>query len=111
MALDVMVMYSPRAREVREVRVQLPDGATVADALRASGLQRLYPELTGSATALGVWGRKARPQQHLQDRDRVEIYRPLLVDPKVARRARFEAQGARSAGLFAQRRPGAKAGY
>jgi putative ubiquitin-RnfH superfamily antitoxin RatB of RatAB toxin-antitoxin module len=41
----------------------------------------------------------------------VEIYRGLLVDPKVARRERFRKQGARAAGLFAKRRPGAKPGY
>jgi hypothetical protein len=41
----------------------------------------------------------------------VELYRPLLVDPKVARRERFRRQGARNTGLFAQRRPGAKPGY
>jgi uncharacterized protein len=39
------------------------------------------------------------------------VYRPLLVDPKVARRERFRTQGARAAGLFAKKRPGAKPGY
>jgi len=43
--------------------------------------------------------------------DRLEVYRPLTVDPKVARRARFVRQGAKTAGLFANKRPGAKAGY
>jgi putative ubiquitin-RnfH superfamily antitoxin RatB of RatAB toxin-antitoxin module len=47
----------------------------------------------------------------LQDHDRVEICRALTVDPKVARRARFVKQGARTTGLFARKRPGAKAGY
>jgi putative ubiquitin-RnfH superfamily antitoxin RatB of RatAB toxin-antitoxin module len=41
----------------------------------------------------------------------VEVYRELLVDPKVARRERFRKQGSRAAGLFARRKPGAKAGY
>jgi len=43
--------------------------------------------------------------------DRLEIYRPLRVDPKVARRERFAKQGARTTGLFARQRPGAKTGY
>nr|MCU0926665.1 RnfH family protein [Hydrogenophaga sp.] len=47
----------------------------------------------------------------LREGDRVEVYRLLRVDPKVARRERFVGQGARRAGLFAQRRPGSKAGY
>ena len=59
----------------------------------------------------GIWGRKARLQQLLRDGDRVELYRPLQVDPKVARRERFARQGARAAGLFAKKRAGAKAGY
>jgi putative ubiquitin-RnfH superfamily antitoxin RatB of RatAB toxin-antitoxin module len=47
----------------------------------------------------------------LVDGDRLEVYRPLTVDPKVARRQRFVRQGAKTAGLFAKKRPGAKAGY
>ena len=43
--------------------------------------------------------------------DRVEVYRPLKVDPKVARRERFARQGARTTGLFARQRPGGKSGY
>jgi sulfur carrier protein len=58
-----------------------------------------------------VWGRRVPLDTPLRDGDRVEVYRPLRVDPKVARRERFVRQGARSTGLFAQRRPGAKQGY
>ncbi|MGA1520051.1 MAG: RnfH family protein, partial [Burkholderiaceae bacterium] len=47
----------------------------------------------------------------LQPYDQLSLCRPLLVDPKTARRQRFEAQGSRRAGLFATRRPGAKPGY
>ena len=63
------------------------------------------------ALALSVWGRKASGNQPLRADDRVELSRPLTVDPKVARRERFAKQGAKSAGLFAKRRAGAKAGY
>ncbi|HYD75609.1 RnfH family protein [Ramlibacter sp.] len=103
--LRVTVMHSPAPREVREQVLQLAKGATVADALRACGLELAEGE------AVGVWGRKAEPTQLLRDRDRVEIARPLRVDPKLARRERFQRQGSRAAGLFAQRRPGAKPGY
>ncbi len=111
MPVQVTVVYSPRPRVVQELVLRLNDGATVADALASSGLYSRFPELETRAPRLGVWGREVRPDQVLQEGDRVEVYRPLLVDPKVARRARFEAQGARGAGLFARRRPGAKAGY
>jgi putative ubiquitin-RnfH superfamily antitoxin RatB of RatAB toxin-antitoxin module len=110
-SLRVTVVHSPAPREVRQWEVLLADGATVLDALRASGVAEAFPALDLGAAAVGVWGRKARPDQLLADGDRVEIYRPLRVDPKVARRERFRTQGARSTGLFASRRPGAKPGY
>lgn len=111
MPVQVTIVYSPRPRVVEERVLRLDDGATLADALQASGWHGRFPELATRVLELGVWGRRARPEQVLQEGDRVEVYRALLVDPKVARRARFEAQGSRGAGLFARRRPGAKAGY
>jgi putative ubiquitin-RnfH superfamily antitoxin RatB of RatAB toxin-antitoxin module len=93
----VTVVYSPAPREVREWQLQLPAGSTVADAIAACGLGN-------EPLDVGVWGRKAAGRQSLRDRDRVEVYRPLVVDPKVARRERFKRQGARAAGLFARKR-------
>ncbi|AVS70332.1 RnfH family protein [Paracidovorax avenae] len=101
----VTIAWSPGPREVREAAMELPAGATVRDALAACG----GPE-DGSATC-GIWGRPVALDRVLQDGDRVEWYRPLRVDPKKARRERFARQGARATGLFAARRPGAKAGY
>lgn len=109
--LQITVVYSPAARDVREVVLQLSAGTTVLQALQTSGLLQLFPVLDPLTLVLGVWGHKAGLTQVLQDKDRVEIYRPLSVDPKVARRERFASQGARSAGLFVKRRAGAKAGY
>ena len=108
--MSIHIVYSPGPREVREWQLDLPPGATVTDALHASGLQQLLAERP-EGLVLGIWGRKARPQQRLRENDRVEVYRALLVDPKAARRERFVRQGARSAGLFAKKRAGAKAGY
>jgi putative ubiquitin-RnfH superfamily antitoxin RatB of RatAB toxin-antitoxin module len=103
----VTVACSPGPRKVLERPLVLPAGATVADAVRASG----WREAEGETAGFGVWGRPCPPEQPLREGDRVEIYRPLQVDPKVARRERFRRQGARAAGLFAGRRPGAKPGY
>ena len=113
MGIRVVVVYSPAAREVHEVALTLEDGMTVAYAIRLSGLLTQFPELDTSLSVLvfGVWGRKAGPNQSLRDCDRIEIYRALQVDPKVARRERFVKQGARTTGLFAKKRLGAKAGY
>jgi len=107
----VTVLYSPAPREVLEWAGLLPAGASVRDALRATGWSHA-PAADGSEAAdVGIWGRRCAIDQALREGDRVEVYRGLLVDPKVARRERFRKQGARAAGLFAQRRPGAKAGY
>ena len=104
LAISVVVCLAPR--EVREWVLDLPVGATVADALRAScGVE------AGDAPSVGIWGRAASLDAVLQPLDRVEIYRPLKVDPKVARRERFAQQGARGAGRFASRRPNSKSGY
>lgn len=109
--LSISLVYSPAPRQVREWVLELPAGATVARALAASGVLKEFPELQAARLVLGIWGRKTTPGHALRDHDRVEIYRSLRVDPKVARRERFNRQGAKRAGLFARTRAGAKAGY
>lgn len=108
-SIAITLVYSPRARLVRELVLHVPQGATVAQALQCSGLfNDGVPEHAGQ----GVWGRKVALGHVLQANDRLELYRPLTVDPKVARRERFARQGPkRAAGLFAKRRPGGAAGY
>jgi putative ubiquitin-RnfH superfamily antitoxin RatB of RatAB toxin-antitoxin module len=107
----VTVIYSPAPRQVLEWPLDLPAGATARQAVLASGLPDVFPAYEAEAAAPGIWGRKVSWDQPLRDRDRVEVYRELKVDPKLARRQRFRKQGARGAGLFAKRRPGGKAGY
>jgi putative ubiquitin-RnfH superfamily antitoxin RatB of RatAB toxin-antitoxin module len=109
--IDVVVVFSPAPREVLEWPLRLPGGSTVRDALAASGLASACPGWDVSSASVGIWGRKAALDQPLRPRDRVEVYRGLRVDPKVARRERFRQQGSRSAGLFARQRPGGKSGY
>jgi putative ubiquitin-RnfH superfamily antitoxin RatB of RatAB toxin-antitoxin module len=106
----VTVLYSPAPREVHEWPVVLAPGATVLQALQACGLQAAFPELDLHHAVVGVWGRKARLDQVVRESDRIEIYRPLKVDPKLARRERFRKQGVRAAGLFARKKE-SKPGY
>lgn len=94
--VEVAVGLAPR--EVRLVRLSLPAGSTVRDALRASGFLGELPGLTEDALAagewsVGIWGRKERPGHVLRERDRIEVVRGLNVDPKEARRMRYRAQG------------------
>ena len=110
--LEITLAYSPAPRIVHELVLTLPEGSKLRDALIASADDARFADLQAATTfEWGVWGRKASLAQTLHDLDRVEAYRPLRVDPKVARRERFAKQGARTSGLFAKRRPGAKPGY
>lgn len=101
--LDVVLAWSPEIGQMREQQVQLPAGATLAQAMALAGWAEGSP--------CGIWGRVCDPGTPLHAGDRVEQYRPLKVDPKVARRERFAQQGARGAGLFSKRRPNSKLGY
>jgi putative ubiquitin-RnfH superfamily antitoxin RatB of RatAB toxin-antitoxin module len=88
-ALAVCVAYSPHAGAVDEVALTLPVGATVRDALLQSRLSDRHPEIDPAAPRVGVWGKLRALDDQLRDQDRVEIYRPLQVDPKEARRLRY----------------------
>jgi putative ubiquitin-RnfH superfamily antitoxin RatB of RatAB toxin-antitoxin module len=90
--LRISVAYSPRAGEVEVTELQLAAGATVDDALRASALGLRHPGLDPVVSTLGIWGKAASRCDVLRDRDRVEVYRPLQVDPKEARRRRQREQ-------------------
>ena len=79
-------------RRFESVGIHLPDVATVGDALAASGFA-----LDG-ITALAVFGERVGQQHRLQDGDRVELLRPLQVDPKEARRRRAGKQSGRTGG-------------
>jgi putative ubiquitin-RnfH superfamily antitoxin RatB of RatAB toxin-antitoxin module len=112
--LRITVVYSSEPREVSEHRLELSPLSTVKDALVACQAFENFPRnvLTDDGKwAIGVWGRPVTDDYVLRDEERLEIYRPLKVDPKVARRERFQKQGSRAAGLFATRRKGAKPGY
>lgn len=110
-SLDIVLVYSPAPRQVREWPLTLPPGSTVAQALESSGVLAAFPDLAQGKLTVGIWGRKATLKQALKTADRVEIYRALRVDPKTARRERFNSQGVKKSGLFARKRAGAKAGY
>jgi uncharacterized protein len=113
--LCVSLVCAARAGEIREWLMEVPEACTVQQALDASPLSQEFPlamtMLTSGELVVSIWGRHVDLASGLRDRDRIELLRRLLVDPKVARRERFQKQGERTAGLFAQRRPGGKAGY
>ena len=89
--LRVEVAYSPAPRQVQVVTLELAAGCSVADSLRASGLLERHA-LALEGLRCGVWGRVQPLEGLLRDGDRVELYRPLSVDPKEARRLRYKRQ-------------------
>lgn len=88
--INVEVSYAlPQRQEL--IRVTVPEGATVRDAIEASGILAKYPEIELDKTnKVGVYAKLTRPDTPLRDRDRVEIYRPLIADPKAVRKKRAE---------------------
>jgi putative ubiquitin-RnfH superfamily antitoxin RatB of RatAB toxin-antitoxin module len=85
----VEVVFCPAPGQVDTVQLELPPGASLADALRASGLLGRHG-LVAEEASFGIWGRKQPADTLLRERDRVELYRPLTVDPKEARRLRYK---------------------
>lgn len=88
--INVEVTYAlPQRQEL--VSVRLPEGATVRAAVDASGLLQKYPEIDiEGANKLGIFAKLAKGDAVLRDRDRVEIYRPLIADPKAVRKKRAD---------------------
>jgi uncharacterized protein len=85
--IEIEVVYAlPEKQLMRQVRVH--QGTTAEQAVRLSGILELFPEIDLSLNKLGVFGKVVKPERILRDSDRVEIYRPLAIDPKEARRRR-----------------------
>lgn len=117
--IQVSLCWSLQPRQVQEIQLSVPAGSRLEAVVDAA--VALYLQATPDASqadmaplkfiAPGIWGRQSDWQALVQAGDRVELYRPLKVDPKVARRQRFKRQGKGRTGLFANRKRGAAAGY
>jgi putative ubiquitin-RnfH superfamily antitoxin RatB of RatAB toxin-antitoxin module len=96
LAIEVAVGLSPR--QITRVQLSLPSGSTVRQALDAADVWAMAETISLQAIesgdwTVGVWGRKERLGHVLRDHDRIELVRPLNVDPKEARRVRYRAHG------------------
>lgn len=81
-----VVCATPERQLLRQVT--LPVGSRVSEAVEQSGILKEIPEVAYDPSRLGIFSRRVAPDDVLQDGDRVEIYRPLTLDPKDARRRR-----------------------
>ncbi|NIV18987.1 MAG: RnfH family protein [Woeseiaceae bacterium] len=85
--MNVEVVFALPETQVL-VTVELDEGATVQDAIDESGLVDRFPDDRLDALPAGIWGHPVERNRALSDGDRVEIYRPLAMDPREARRQR-----------------------
>lgn len=83
----VEVVYAGVREQVIK-KVSLAEGGTVRDAIEASGVLEAFPEIDLAVQPVGIFSQKVELTQSVKDGDRVEIYRPLVIDPKAARRLR-----------------------
>ncbi len=88
--IKVEVAYAKPDMQVI-LSVEVPAGATAQTAVEASGILAEFPEIDLQKSRLGVFGKAIKVDQPLREKDRVEIYRPLIADPKEVRRNRAEA--------------------
>ncbi len=85
--INIEVVYA-LPHEQTLLKVQAPQGATVAEAVSLSGMLEKYPEIDITRNKLGIFGKLSKPDAELREQDRIEIYRPLIADPKEVRRQR-----------------------
>lgn len=114
--IQITLCWSLQPRLVQESTWQVPENSTVQSVM-AQVLAVGVPDVSATDLAKlpfmqpGIWGHKVAWTAHVHDGDRIELYRALKVDPKVARRQRFKRQGKGRTGLFANRKSGSAAGY
>ena len=87
--ISVEVIYALPTQQPL-LKVKLAEGATVEDAIRASGVLEAFPEIDLARNKGGIFSKLVKLDEAVRDRDRVEIYRPLIADPKEVRRKRAE---------------------
>ena len=117
--LHITLCWSLEPRHVHEMSLQVTKGSTLQDVLEQGVALCLHAKGSSDSASLsslqcqqpGIWGKKVPWTQVVQAGDRIELYRPLKVDPKAARRQRFKRQGKGRTGLFANRKSGSAAGY
>lgn len=87
--INIEVVYALPHEQVL-LKVQAQQGATVAEVIKLSGVMERNPDIDLDKNKLGIYGKLTKADAVLRDKDRIEVYRPLLADPKEVRRKRAE---------------------
>ncbi|WP_283744381.1 RnfH family protein [Sideroxydans sp. CL21] len=85
----VELVYALPAEQVL-LKSEVPKGTTIAEAVKLSGILAKFPEIDLGKNKFGIFGKLSKADTVLREKDRVEIYRPLIADPKEIRRKRAE---------------------
>lgn len=88
--MNVGICYAEAERQLW-IRLEIPDGSTVQEAITLSGVLLQFPEIDLDKQKVGIFGKLVKLDAPVQDGDRVEIYRPIIADPKTVKRRRVEA--------------------
>lgn len=86
-SIEIEVAYATPLKQVI-IALTVPAGSTILAAIRLSGILQQFPEIDLACQPVGVFSKKRALTDVLQAGDRIEIYRPLTIDPKEARRAK-----------------------
>lgn len=87
--INVEVLYA-LPQEQAMLKIQVHSGKTIEEAIKMSGVLEKHPEIDLATNKVGIFSKLSKLDTVLRDRDRVEIYRPLIADPKEVRRKRAE---------------------
>ncbi|MGD8784327.1 MAG: RnfH family protein [Thioalkalispiraceae bacterium] len=85
----VEVAYAKPEQQVI-IPLQVKQGTTLIEAIKLSGILSQFPEIDLDKNKTGIFSKISKPETVLREKDRVEIYRPLIADPKESRRKRAE---------------------
>lgn len=83
--MNVGVCYAESDRQLW-LRFEVPETSTVEQAIRSSGILQRFPEIDLSSQKVGVFGKLVKLDASLKEGDRIEIYRPIVADPRTVRR-------------------------
>lgn len=89
--MNIGVCYADSDRQLW-LRLEVPEGVTVGDAIEHSGLLGRFPEIDLAKQKVGIFGRIVKLDSQVQEGDRIEIYRPITADPKSVKRRKIKSE-------------------
>jgi putative ubiquitin-RnfH superfamily antitoxin RatB of RatAB toxin-antitoxin module len=87
--MNIGVCYADSERQLW-LRMEVPDGSSVEQAIQRSGILKRFPEIDLSVQKVGIFGKLVKLDAPIKEGDRIEIYRPIIADPKTVRRRVME---------------------